>query len=72
MGDGDDAEGLTYADAGVDIGASEAATAALVDAWLLGDAGPEAAGRTAAAAAAQNCTAEGARGALPSREDLPD
>jgi phosphoribosylformylglycinamidine cyclo-ligase len=32
MGDGDDAEGLTYADAGVDIGASEAATAALVDA----------------------------------------
>jgi len=53
-------------------GAGDAFTAALVDAWLLGDAGPEAAGRTAAAAAAQNCTAEGARGALPSREDLPD
>jgi len=30
--DGDDAEGLTYADTGVDIAASEAATAALLDA----------------------------------------
>jgi len=53
-------------------GAGDAFTAALVDAWLLGAATPETAGRTAAAAAAQNCTAEGARGALPSRADLPD
>ena len=44
----------------------------LVHAWLLGGEKPAAAGRTAAAAAAQNCTAEGARGALPSRDDLPD
>jgi len=38
----------------------------------LGDKNPEAAGRVAAAAAARNCTGEGARGALPSRDDLPD
>jgi len=53
-------------------GAGDAFTAALVHAWLLGDENPRAAGRTAATAAAQNCTAEGARGALPSRDDLPD
>jgi ribokinase/sulfofructose kinase len=53
-------------------GAGDAFTAALVHAWLLGGENPETAGRTAAAAAAQNCTADGARGALPSRDDLPD
>jgi len=53
-------------------GAGDAFTAALVHAWLLGGENPESAGRTAAAAAAQNCTADGARGALPARDDLPD
>ena len=53
-------------------GAGDAFTAALVHAWLLGGETPETAGRIAAAAAAQNCTADGARGALPSRDDLPD
>lgn len=53
-------------------GAGDAFTAALVHAWLLGGENPETAGRVAAAAAAQNCTGEGARAALPSRADLPD
>jgi ribokinase/sulfofructose kinase len=51
-------------------GAGDAFTAALVHAWLLGGENPARAGRTASAAAAQNCTAEGARGALPTRDDL--
>ncbi|WP_232700312.1 carbohydrate kinase family protein [Halobacterium wangiae] len=53
-------------------GAGDAFTAALVHAWLLGERSAEAAGRIAAAAAAQNCTAAGARGALAARDDLPD
>lgn len=53
-------------------GAGDAFTAALVHAWLLGGENPATAGRIAAAAAAQNCTAAGARGALPDRDDLPD
>jgi sulfofructose kinase len=52
-------------------GAGDAFTAALVHAWLVGDAAPRDAGRIAAAAAAQNCAAEGARGGLPSSGDLP-
>lgn len=53
-------------------GAGDAFTAALVHAWVVGDATLRAAGRTAATAAAQNCTAAGARGGLPGRDDLPD
>lgn len=53
-------------------GAGDAFTAALIHAWLLGDASPAAAGRVAATAAAKNCTAEGARGALATRTDLPE
>jgi sulfofructose kinase len=53
-------------------GAGDAFTAALVHAWVLGDADATEAGRAAAAAAAQNCTGEGARGNLASRDDLPD
>jgi len=54
---------------GVDVvdttGAGDAFLAGLVDRWLLADESPAAAGRYAAAAAAINCTAPGAQGALP-------
>jgi ribokinase/sulfofructose kinase len=53
-------------------GAGDAFTAALIHAWLLGDRSPAQAGKIAAAAAAQNCTVAGARGALATRDDLPD
>ncbi|MFB6269057.1 MAG: carbohydrate kinase family protein [Halobacterium sp.] len=53
-------------------GAGDAFTAALVHAWVLGDASAIDAGRSAAVAAARNCSAAGARGALPERDDLPD
>ncbi|WP_136688841.1 carbohydrate kinase family protein [Halorhabdus amylolytica] len=53
-------------------GAGDAFTAALIDAWVLGDRTAGVAGQVAAAAAAQNCTAPGPRGALPTREDLPE
>lgn len=53
-------------------GAGDQFTAALIHAWLLGDRGPAAAGRTAAAAAAQNCTAPGPRGDLATPADLAD
>jgi sulfofructose kinase len=53
-------------------GAGDAFTAALIDAWMLDDHQATAAGQVAAAAAAQNCTAPGPRGALPTREDLPE
>ncbi|GAB7095152.1 carbohydrate kinase family protein [Halolamina litorea] len=46
-------------------GAGDAFTAALTERWLLGDADAAAAGRFAAAAAALNCGAAGARGGLP-------
>ena len=49
-------------------GAGDTFTAALAERWLLGDADAERAGRFAAAAAALNCRAEGARGGLPDRE----
>jgi ribokinase/sulfofructose kinase len=49
-------------------GAGDAFTAALTERWLLGGADPERAGRFAAAAAALNCRAAGARGGLPDRE----
>jgi ribokinase/sulfofructose kinase len=53
-------------------GAGDQFTAALIHAWLLGDAGPRAAGRIAASAAAQNCTAAGPRGTLATPSDLLD
>ena len=73
---GDDGATLVTPDGTVDVpafdvetvdatGAGDAFTAGLLDAWLLGDADAAAAGRWAAAAAALNCTARGARGGLP-------
>jgi sulfofructose kinase len=53
-------------------GAGDAFTAGLADAWLLADRSPADAGRFAAAAAALNCTAEGARGGLPTREAVEE
>jgi ribokinase/sulfofructose kinase len=53
-------------------GAGDQFTAALIHAWLLGDAGPRRAGRIAATAAARNCTAAGPRGRLATPADLPD
>lgn len=53
-------------------GAGDAFTAALIHAWVLDDRTAEESGRIAAAAAAQNCTAAGARGALATRADLSD
>jgi ribokinase/sulfofructose kinase len=51
-------------------GAGDTFIAALAERWLLGDADPKRAGRFAAAAAALNCRAEGARGGLPDRETV--
>lgn len=49
-------------------GAGDAFVAGLVDAWLLYGRAAAEAGRHAAAVAALNCTAVGARGGLPTRE----
>ncbi|NHX36433.1 MULTISPECIES: carbohydrate kinase family protein [Halolamina] len=49
-------------------GAGDAFTAALTERWLLGGVDADEAGRFAAAAAALNCRAEGAREGLPDRE----
>ncbi|MFB6221426.1 MAG: carbohydrate kinase family protein [Halolamina sp.] len=49
-------------------GAGDAFVAALTDRWLLAGEAPEPAGRFAAAAAALNCRAEGARGGLVDAE----
>ena len=49
-------------------GAGDAYVAGLVDRWLLGDDAVEEAGRFAAAAAALNCEADGARGGLADAE----
>lgn len=64
-----DGDGTTEVDAfdvePVDTtGAGDAFVAALIDRWLLGDDDAATAGEFAAAAAALNCTAEGARGGL--------
>jgi ribokinase/sulfofructose kinase len=48
-------------------GAGDAFVAGLVDAWLLAGEPAAEAGRHAAAVAALNCTATGARGGLPDR-----
>ncbi|UPW02149.1 carbohydrate kinase family protein [Halorussus gelatinilyticus] len=53
-------------------GAGDAFTAGLLHAWFLGDRGPREAGRFAAATAALNCTAETARGGLPTEDDVFD
>lgn len=51
-----------------ETGAGDAFFAGLIDAWVLEGRDPTDAGAFAAAVAALNCTGEGARGALPSRE----
>ncbi|CCQ33202.1 ribokinase protein [Halorhabdus tiamatea SARL4B] len=51
-------------------GAGDQFTAALTHAWVLDGQSPAEAGRTAATAAAQNCTAAGPRGALATPADL--
>ena len=51
-------------------GAGDAFTAGLLHAWLLGNRPPGEAGRFAAATAALNCTAETARGGLPTEADV--
>jgi ribokinase/sulfofructose kinase len=51
-------------------GAGDAFTAGLLHAWLLGGRSPAESGRFAAAAAALNCTVEGARGNLPTAEEV--
>jgi len=51
-------------------GAGDAFSAGLIDAWLLDGRDPGDAGRHAAAIAALNCTGDGARGGLPTREDV--
>jgi len=51
-------------------GAGDAYTAGLIDRWLLGGDDPERAGRWAAAVAALNCRAEGARGGLPTADEV--
>ena len=51
-------------------GAGDAFTAGLLDRWLLDGADPRAAGRWAAASAALNCRAAGARGSLPTAADV--
>ena len=52
-------------------GAGDQFTAALIHAWVLGDASARVAGRIAAHAAATNCTTAGPRGRLATRSDLP-
>lgn len=51
-------------------GAGDAFTAGLIDAWLLRGESAATAGRFAAAGAALNCTAEGARGGVPTRDEV--
>lgn len=51
-----------------ETGAGDAYVAGLIDAWLLGDRDPAAAGRFAAATAALACTTVGARGDPPTAE----
>lgn len=51
-------------------GAGDVFTAALIKWWLLDGESPAEAGRYATAAAALSCTSRGARGALPTREEV--
>jgi ribokinase/sulfofructose kinase len=70
--DGDDVVSVPAVDvAATDTtGAGDAFTAGLLHAWVLDGRPPAEAGRFAATAAAVNCTAEGARGALPTRAEV--
>jgi ribokinase/sulfofructose kinase len=49
-------------------GAGDSFVAGLIDGWLIDGSDPAEAGRHAAAVAALNCTGDGARGGLPTRE----
>jgi ribokinase/sulfofructose kinase len=51
-------------------GAGDAFVAGLIDAWLLEEHDPPETGRHAAAVAALSCTGDGARGGLPTREEV--
>jgi len=53
-------------------GAGDQFTAALIHAWVFAGLSPTAAGRVAAIAAGENCTALGPRGSLATPADLPD
>lgn len=53
-----------------ETGAGDAYVAGLIHSWLLADRNPETAGRFAAATAALNCTAGGARGNLPTESSV--
>ncbi|MFC7096147.1 carbohydrate kinase family protein [Halobaculum marinum] len=53
-----------------ETGAGDAYVAGLIDRWILGDASAVDAGRFAAAAAALNVAADGARGGLASRDEV--
>jgi len=53
-------------------GAGDQFTAVLIHAWVLDGVAPEMAGRMAAVAAAQNCTAEGSRGSLATPAELSE
>lgn len=70
-----DAAGVTEVEAvQVDVvdttGAGDSFSAGLIEAWVIEGQPARAAGRFAAAAAAYNCTAVGARGAVPTRGDV--
>ena len=70
--DGDDVVEVPAFDVPVrdTTGAGDAFAAGLVDAWCCRGLSAREAGRFAAAVAAENCTAEGARGGLPERETV--
>lgn len=53
-------------------GAGDQFTAALIHAWVSGGLSPATAGRIAAVAAGENCTAPGPRGSLARPAELPD
>ena len=70
--DGDTVHDVPAFDVAVEdtTGAGDTFSAGLIQRWLLDGDSPQDAGRFAAAAAARNCTAMGARGCLPSQSDV--
>ena len=72
LGDDDGLYDLPAFDVAVadETGAGDAYVATLIDRWVLGADDASEAGRFAAAAAASNVTAEGARGGLATREEI--